>query len=156
MTSFLDSAVGPTYPRSMTSDLDTGGETPTELRRRRFFRIQMRVAAALFLLANLALYEWGDPNGSSSWRLLWAVVPLIPVSWIVIAIVFRVRQLDEYQIKLFFPGLAVGFTVSMVTAVAEATLGSAGLDMRNGGWAVLIAGMVAWEVTNRATEAPSA
>lgn len=140
----------------MTSDLDSGGETPTELRRRRIFRIQMRVAAGLFLLANIALYQWGDPNGTSPWRLLWAVLPLIPVAWMVTAIVVRVRQLDEYQIKLFFPGLAVGFTVSMVTAVIEATLGSAGLDMRNGGWAVLIAGIVAWEVTNRATGAPSA
>ncbi|WP_426625307.1 hypothetical protein ACPPVW_04330 [Leifsonia sp. McL0607] len=37
----------------------------------------------------------------------------------VIAIVRRVRQLDEYQRKLFFPRLAVGSAVSMVTAVTR-------------------------------------
>ena len=41
--------------------------------------------------------------------------------WIVIVIVLRVRQMDEYQVKLFFPGLAVGFAVAMVAAVTVGT-----------------------------------
>ncbi|WP_157487587.1 hypothetical protein [Leifsonia sp. Root112D2] len=54
----------------MTSDLDSGGESATELRRRRVFRVRMWVGTGCYLLANFALYQWG--HGSSPWRLVWA------------------------------------------------------------------------------------
>jgi hypothetical protein len=139
----------------MTSDLDSADESPIELRRQRIFRVRMRVGAACFLLANLALHQWGDLNGTSPWRFVWAVLPLLPVVWLVIFIVLRVRQMDEYQVKLFFPGLAVGFAVAMVTAVTVGTLNSAGLNF-NSGWAVAITGIVAWEFTNLLVGAPAA
>jgi hypothetical protein len=116
----------------------------------------MRVGAGCFLLANFALYQWGDLNGTSPWRLVWAVLPLLPVVWIVILVVLRVRQMDEYQVKLFFPGLAVGFTVAMVTAVTVGTLSSAGLHVPNGGWVVCLTGTLAWVVTNLVVGAPNA
>jgi hypothetical protein len=72
----------------------------------------------------------------------------------VIVIVLRVRQMDEYQVKLLFPGLAVGFTVAMVTAITLGTLSSAGFNTVNGGWAVAITGIVAWALTNILTGAP--
>jgi hypothetical protein len=138
----------------MTSDLDSGGESRIELLRRRAFRVRIWVAAGTFLLANFVLYTWG--RGAGPWRIVWAILPLLPVIWMVVVIVLRVRQLDEYQLKLFFPGLAVGFTVAMVSAITLGTLSSAGLDVPNGGWFVAIVGIVAWEVTNLANGAPSA
>ncbi|MEO7017796.1 MAG: hypothetical protein ABI130_01055 [Leifsonia sp.] len=138
----------------MTRDLDSGGESPIELRRRRIFRARMWAGAGCFLLANFALDLWGQ--GNSPWRLVLALLPLLPTVWMVIFIVIRVRQLDEYQLKLFFPGLAVGFTVAMVTAITLGTLSSAGFNMPNGGWAVAIAGGVAWAFTNLVTGAPDA
>ncbi len=140
----------------MTSDLDSDAESPIELRRRRTFRVRMWVGAGCFLLANFALHQWGDLNGTSPWRFVWAVLPLLPVVWIVIFIVLRVRQLDEYQVKLFFPGLAVGFTVAMVSAITVGTLSSAGFAVPNAGWIVAIIGIVAWEFTNLLTGAPNA
>lgn len=114
----------------------------------------MWVGAGSFLLANFALYALG--HGAGPWRLVWALLPLIPIVWIVVAIVLRVRQMDEYQAKLFFPGLAVGFTVAIVTAITLGTLNSAGLEVPDNGWIVAIAGIVSWEVTNLVTGAPSA
>lgn len=140
----------------MTSDLDSDEESPLELRRQRVFRMRMWVGVGCFLLANAALYQWGGLNGTSPWRFVWAVLPLLPLVWIVTVTVLRVRQMDEYQVKLYFPGLAVGFTVSMVTAVTVGTLSSAGLTMPNGGWAVCVIGVLAWEITNLAVGAPSA
>jgi hypothetical protein len=131
----------------MASDLDSGGESPIELRRQRTFRVRMWVGAGCLFLANFALYQWG--HGSNLWRVVLAVLPLLPVVWIVIVIVLRVRQMDEYQVKLLFPGLAVGFTVAMVTSVTIGTLNSAGINhLPNGGWAVCILGLVAWGLTN--------
>jgi len=37
------------------------------------------------------------------------MLPLLFMGWVVTVTVLRVRQMDEFQVKLFFPGLAVGF-----------------------------------------------
>lgn len=134
--------------------VDSGDESPVELRRQRAFRIRARLGAGGFLLATLALHLWGEVGRTSPWRLAWAALPLLPLAWLVIVIVLRVRQMDEYQVKLFFPGLAVGFIVAMVTAITVGTLSSAGFSTPNGGWAVGIAGLLAWQVTNLVTGAP--
>jgi hypothetical protein len=112
------------------------------------------VGAGCYLLASFALYQWG--HGTSPWRLVWAVLPLLFMAWIVIVIALRVRQMDEYQVKLFFPGLAVGFTVSIFAAITVGTLSAAGFTVPNAGWPVALIGIVAWEVTNLLVRAPKA
>jgi hypothetical protein len=154
MTSLLDLILCSAYDQRMTSDLDTGGESPIELRRRRTFRVRIWVGTGCYLIASFALYQWG--HGASPWRLVWALLPLLFMAWNVIIIALRVRQLDEYQIKLFFPGLAVGFTVTIFAAITVGTLSSAGFTVPNGGWPVAIVGLVAWACTNLVVRAPTA
>ncbi len=139
----------------MTSDLDSGGETPVEQRRQHIFRTQAWVGAGCFLLANLARVRWGDLHGTSPSRFFWALLPLLPVAWIVIVTVRRVRQMDEYQLKLLFPGPAVGFTVAMVAAITVGTLSAAGLTTPDAGWVVALCGVLAWAVTNLVVGAPT-
>ena len=79
-----------------------------------------------------------------------------PLVWMIVVTMLRVRQMDEYQVKLFFPGLAVGFTAAILTAATLGTLSSAGLDVPTGGWLVAIVGIVAWEFTNILVKAPRA
>lgn len=139
----------------MTSDLDSGGESPIELRRQRRFRVQVRLGAFSYLVTSFALFQWGDLKGTSPWRYVWAVLPLLALAWMVTAVVLRMRQLDEYQVKLLLPGLAVGFTVSIIVAITMGTLSAAGLDVPNTGWLVSVAGVLAWEVTNVVVGAPT-
>lgn len=138
----------------MTSNLDTGGESPTELRRRRVFRVRIWLGTGCYVLASFALGLWGHAPGP--WRYVLVVLPLLALAWMVIATVLRLRQLDEYQVKLLFPGLAVGFTAAMVTALTLGTLSSAGLAVPSGGWIVAIIGIVSWEFTNLLNRAPTA
>ena len=138
----------------MTSDLDSGGESTSELRRRRSFRARLWTGTGCYLVANFALYQWG--HGTSPWRLVLAVLPLLFMAWIVVVIVLRVRQMDEYQVKLFFPGLAVGFTVTIFAAVTVGTLSAAGFAVPNAGWPVALVGIVAWGFTNILVRAPKA
>ncbi|GAB3613289.1 hypothetical protein [Humibacter ginsengisoli] len=138
----------------MTSELDTDGESSIELRRLRAFRLRMWIGVGCLVLANLALALWGREGGALRWVL--AVLPLLPIIWMVIVIVLRVRQMDEYQVKLLFPGLAVGFTLSMVTALTLGTLGAAGIAVPTSGWLVAIVGIVSWEFTNLLVGAPKA
>jgi hypothetical protein len=100
------------------------------------------------------LYYWG--RGSSPWRIVLALLPVLFMVWAVIVIVLRVRQMDEYQVKLFFPGLAVGFTVSIFAAITLGTLSAAGFPVPNAGWPVALVGIVAWELTNLLVRAPKA
>ena len=140
----------------MTSNLDTSGESPLERRRQRAFRIQAWLGAATFLITNFALQQWGDLKGHGPWRVLWAVLPLLPVAWLVTVTVRRVRQLDEYQIKLLVPGLAVGFTAAIVAAITVGTLSAAGFAVPGAaGWIVALVGVLAWQVTNLWMGAPT-
>lgn len=116
--------------------------------------MRMWVGAGCYVLASVALGVWG--HGTSPWRFAWVVLPILAIAWMALAIVLRIRQMDEYQVKLFFPGLAVGFTVAMVTALGLGTLGSAGVDLPSGGWIVAIAGILSWELVNLLTRAPMA
>jgi hypothetical protein len=84
------------------------------------------------------------------------VLPLLFIVWVVTVLVVRVRQMDEYQVKLFFPGLAVGFTVAMFAAVTFGTLSAAGFKVPDAGWPVAIIGILAWAITNVVTGAPKA
>jgi hypothetical protein len=138
----------------MTSKLDSEKDSPLELRRRRIFRARMWIGTGCYLLASIALYYWG--HGTSPWRAVLALLPVVFMVWAVIIIVLRVRQMDEYQVKLFFPGLAVGFTVSIFAAVTLGTLSAAGFSVPNAGWPVALLGIVSWEFTNLLVRAAKA
>ncbi|WP_188679570.1 hypothetical protein [Subtercola lobariae] len=138
----------------MTRHLDSGGESSVERRRRRVFRVRLWSGVGCYLLASVALFRWGQ--ATNPWRLIWAVLPLLFMVWVVIVIVLRIRQMDEYQVKLLFPGLAVGFTVSMFAAITLGTLSAAGFSVPNAGWPVALIGILSWEFTNLITGAPKA
>lgn len=139
----------------MTRNLDSGGEAPTEARRQHIFRTQAWVGAGLFVLTAFVRDQWGDLNGTSSWRFVWALIPLLPLAWIVAVTVHRVRQMDEYQLKLLLPGLAVGFTVAIFAAIAVALLSGTGINLSGAGWLVAGCGLLAWVVTNGVVGAPT-
>ncbi|MBS1905265.1 MAG: hypothetical protein JST33_01595 [Actinobacteria bacterium] len=138
----------------MTSNLDMEEESPSELRRRRAFQIRIWIGSALFLLSFFVLSAWGRQAGA--WRWVLVVLPLIAFGWMVVVTVLRVRQMDEYQVKLFFPGVAVGFIVAMLASVTFGVLSSAGVTVPNGGWLICVAGVLSWQVTNLLTRAPRA
>ena len=138
----------------MTSDLDSGGESTSELRSRRIFRVRLWLGVAGYLLASFALYQWGHVSGP--WRVLLTALPLLFLAWIVVVVVLRVRRMDEYQVKTFFPGLAVGFTVTIFAAVTVGTLSAAGFAVPGSGWPVAIIGILAWALTNILVKAPKA
>ncbi|MGN8027163.1 hypothetical protein [Microbacterium sp. 22242] len=138
----------------MTSDLDTAGESPSEVHRRRRFQIRIWIGSGLFVLSLFALSAWGHQQ--TPWRWVLVVLPLIPFLWMVIVTVLRVREMDECQVKLFFPGLAVGFIVALLASVTFGVLSSAGLAVPNGGWLICVVSVLAWQVTNVLSNAPRA
>ena len=90
---------------------------------------------------------WGDLEGGSPWRFLWAVLPVIPALWIVRAVLRHVRRSDDYQRLLLLQGLAGGFAVAMIASVTMAFLEIAGLHIAGTGWFIYGAGMLGWILT---------
>ncbi|WP_426518279.1 hypothetical protein ACPPVQ_02465 [Diaminobutyricibacter sp. McL0618] len=136
----------------MTSNVDTENEAPSELRRQRVFRARMWVGAGAYLIANFALYQWGD-HAPTPWRLVLALLPLLAMVWMVVVTVIRVRQMDEYQTKLLFPAFAVGFTVTILAAITLSLLSTAGFSVPNSGSFISLVGVLAWAGTSIVTGA---
>ena len=77
---------------------------------------------------------------------MWAVLPVVPMLWVLRAVSRHLRRVDDYQQRLLLRGLGVGFAVAMFSAVTVGFLGIAGMDMRLSGWIIYGAGMLGWLV----------
>ena len=134
----------------MTSDLDTRGRSTGDVARSRSYLRDFLPAVLGYLLVLALVVALGDLDGTSPWRFAWALLPVLPLLWMVRAVARHLRRTDEYQRLLTLEGLAVGFVVAMVTAVTCAFLELAGLAMPTG-WIVWGAGMLSWAVAAAVT-----
>ncbi|WP_106208733.1 hypothetical protein [Glaciihabitans tibetensis] len=137
----------------MTSNLDktdasTGDRTIARAYHREFWPGMIGYAVVL-----TAVLLWGDLDGESPWRFVWAILPVVPLLWVVVAILRHIRRIDDYQRFLLLQGLAVGFCVAMLAAVTVAFLEIAGLGLTGDGWIIYGAGMLGWLVTSTVSRA---
>ncbi len=95
-----------------------------------------------------AVIVWGDLDGTSPWRYLWALLPVLPTLLVVRAVYRHIRRIDDYQRLLLLQGLAVGFALAMVASLTVAFLGVAGLALPSAGWIVYGVGMAGWGVAS--------
>jgi hypothetical protein len=97
-------------------------------------------------LALAAVIAWGDLDGDSPWRFLWSVLPVLPMLWVVRAVVRHLGRADEYARLVLLRGLAGGFVVAMLAALTVGFLELAGLRLDHGGagWLIYSAGMAGW------------
>lgn len=100
-------------------------------------------------LVLLFVLVWGNLDGQSPWRYLWALLPVVPAFWTLRAVLRHVQRIDDYQRLLLLQGLGVGFAVAMIASLTLGFLGIAGLPMRHAGWVVYGAGMLGWIVASR-------
>jgi hypothetical protein len=100
-----------------------------------------------YALALSAALTWGGFGGSSPARFAWAVLPVLPMIWVAIAVARHVHRIDEYERGKQLSGLAVGFAVAMLSAIALGILESAGLRLTGSTFWVYGAGMVTWALS---------
>ncbi len=134
----------------MTSPLDSTAvrdRSSGDAHRSRTYLRAFLPAIAAYLLVLAAVLVWGDLDGASPTRWVWALAPVLPGAWVAVALVRHLHRLDDYQRMLQLQGLAVGFAVAMLTALTVGFLGLAGLPAMAAGWVTFAAGMTAWLVT---------
>lgn len=128
----------------MTRDLDTQDASRGDRTRSRAYFREFLPGMVGYGVVLVIVLLFGDLDGRSPWRFAWAVLPVLPLLWVLRAVARHLRRVDEYQRRQLLSQLGIGFAVAMVAAVTAGFLGVAGLDMRFGGWVVFAAGMMGW------------
>lgn len=131
----------------MTSKLDNSDRSQGDLVASRAYHLDFWPGLAAYVVVLTAVLLWGELDGESPWRFLWAVLPVIPALWIVRAVLRHVRRADDYQRLLLLQGFAGGFAIAMVASVTLAFLEIADLGLTGTGWIIYGAGMLGWIVT---------
>lgn len=131
----------------MTSYLDSGSRSAGDRARDRAYSRDFWPGMLGYVVVLTAVIIWGHLDGHSSWRYLWALLPVVPALWIVRAVVRQVTRIDDYQRLLLLRGLAVGFAIAMIASLTVGFLGVAGLALPGAGWIIYVAGMLGWAVT---------
>jgi len=130
----------------MTSDLDNSGSSRGDRARTRAYLIDFLPGIIGYLAVLALVVAFGNLDGSSPWRFLWAVLPVIPALWCLRAVARHIGRIDDYQQRLLLKGIGIGFGVAMITAVTIGFLGIAGMETRFAGWIIFVAGMLGWIV----------
>ncbi len=130
----------------MTSELDSGSRSSGDKTRARAYHRDFWPGILGYGVVLTAVLIWGHLDGSSHWRYVWALLPVIPAVWIVRAVVRHLTRSDDYQRLLLLQGLAVGFAVAMIAALTVGFLGVAGLALPAAGWIIYGAGMAGWGI----------
>ncbi|WP_337062821.1 hypothetical protein [Kineococcus sp. G2] len=130
----------------MTSKLDTANRSRGDRARAHAYLREFLPAMAAYVVVLVAVLTWGDVDGDSPWRFLWALLPLLPVLAVARAVVRALRRSDEYAQLLQLRALAVGFAAAMLACAVLGLLGVTGLVVPAAPWLVLGAGMASWGV----------
>lgn len=133
----------------MTSELDN--KSTGDRARARAYHLDFWPGIVGYVVVLGAVTIFGDLDGTSPWRFLWALLPVLPALWVIRAVVRHVRRIDDYQRGLLLRGLAVGFAAAMIASITIGFLDVAGLDVPLAGWIVYGVGMISWALAAAVT-----
>lgn len=105
-------------------------------------------AAAAYLVIFFGVTTWIDLENGDSLNVLWALLPVVPVVWMIVSVIRHVRRIDEFQRALVLQSFALGFGAAMLTAVVIALVGLTGIVVVGAEWYVFIVGMGTWGVAS--------
>lgn len=132
----------------MTSKLDNSARSSGDRARAVAYVRDFLPGVIGYVAVLLVVLVWGGLDSASPWRFLWALLPLVPILWMVRAVVRHLRRVDEYQRMVLWQSLSAGFSVAMLAALTLGFLGLAGLELpvplATGSWIVFAVGMLSW------------
>jgi hypothetical protein len=99
-----------------------------------------------YVLVLVAVTVWGGLHGHAPARFALAVLPAVPAAGVAWAVLRHVRRIDDYQRRILLEGIAVGFALAMLAAIALGLLAAAGLVVPAAPWIVYGIGMVSWAI----------
>jgi len=112
----------------------------------RRYLIEFGAGMIAYVICLIETLTWGHLDGESSARFAWALLPVVPALWIVVAVMRHMRRVDAYQRQMLFQGLSLGFALAMVASVTMGFLAIAGLLIPDMAWIIFGVGMLGWLV----------
>jgi hypothetical protein len=88
----------------MTSDLDSSSNSRGDRARTRAYLRDFLPGIGGYLVVLALVVKFGNLDGSSPWRFLWAVLPVIPALWCLRAVARHIGRIDDYQQRLLLKG----------------------------------------------------
>ncbi|GAA2008855.1 hypothetical protein J2S58_002067 [Nakamurella flavida] len=128
----------------MTTDLDSSVRSRGDRDRARAYLREFLPPMLAYVVVMPLVTVFGGLDGTSGWRFVWALLPVVPLLWAAVAVVRHLRRVDELQHRLLLGGLAWGFAAAMGAAVILGLLRFAGVDIVFDTWLVFAAGMMGW------------
>ncbi len=133
----------------MTNNLDSVGVSAGDRVISRAYRREFWFGMIVYVVFVTAMVLWGNLGSDSPWRFVWALLPVVPALWIVVAVLRHVRRIDDYQRHIVLQGLGAGFALAMVASVTLGFLASAGLVVPGMAWIIYSVGMLGWLITTQ-------
>lgn len=125
---------------------DMGGRTRKERQATRRYAIELGTGSIAFLALFLFLPELVPTEQGSVSSVAVALLPLVPVLWMIIAVARHIGRMDEFQRVLITQSFAIGFAAAMLIALTIAFLSGAGILVPYPEWFVFIGGMAVWSL----------
>jgi len=113
----------------------------------------MTVASLSYTAVLIPVTFWGGLSGTSPWRFAIGLLPVIPAAWMFAIIISRFRELDEYQLRIAFPGVGAALAAAMLTSVTVGFVSLAGAAIPGTAWIIFAVGMITWWIVNQVTGA---
>lgn len=125
----------------------TNGRTPSERRVGGRYLWEFSIGIVGYVVLFLVLPRIVHTQPGTTMSVVVALVPLLPVLWIVVAIARHLRRVDEFQRLLFLQSFTIGFGVAMLIALAVALLNGVDVSTPSPEWLIFIGGMSAWGIS---------
>lgn len=81
----------------MTSPLDTTTPSRGDRMRQRSFLREFLPAMAAYVLVLVPVLTFGRLDGTQPWRFAWALLPVVPMAWLIRAVSRHLTRSDEYH-----------------------------------------------------------
>lgn len=128
----------------MTSKLDTRTASRGDQARAKKYLTEFLPAMASYVIVVIIVVVFGDLESNKPSRLIWAVLPVLPLIAVIWAVVRHLQRIDEYQSRTAYQGLSIGFVGAIIAAMTIGFLQIAGIDIPVAGWMIVSAAMASW------------
>ena len=111
----------------------------------RRYKAEMLSAALVYLAATYASVRWLHHHPPAPWKYGIAVLPMVPMLFVLVVVLRYFRGIDELQRKIQLEALAFAFTVTVGLTLSYGFLQNAGLPQLSCIWVGAAMGLL-WAV----------
>lgn len=128
----------------MTSNLDIKSSSRGDKARAKKYLVEFLPAMVAYVVVLILVLAFGDLTGNKPSRIIWALLPIVPLVAVVWAFVRHLHRIDQFQSQLIYQGLSIGFVGAIAAGITIGFLEVARVSVPLTGWIIFGAAMLSW------------